>query len=58
VFPDCGGTISGPVQFVPGVPVVHCADENTESKVMMTINKYFFISSPGVYGMNAIASLL
>jgi hypothetical protein len=39
VFPDCGCTLSGPVQLVPGVPVVHCADENTESKVMMPINK-------------------
>jgi hypothetical protein len=46
LFPVCGCTLNGPLQFVPGVPVVHCANEIPDSRLSMTTSKQFFISSP------------
>jgi hypothetical protein len=58
LFPDCGCTLNGPVQFVPGVPVVHCAHEIPDSRLSMPANQKFFISSPDSYGITATVSLL
>jgi hypothetical protein len=48
LFPVCGCTLNGPLQFVPGVLVVHCADEIPDSRPNMTTTKQFFISSPDI----------
>jgi hypothetical protein len=47
-FPVCGCTFNGPLQAVPGLPVVHCAQETPDSTISKPTNKQFFISSPDV----------
>jgi hypothetical protein len=46
LFPLCGCTVNGPVQFVPEVPLAHCAHEIPDSKLSMTASQQFFILSP------------
>jgi len=38
LFPAGGCTLSGPLQFVPGLPVVHCADVIPDARPMVAIN--------------------
>lgn len=50
LFPLCGCTLNGPLQFVPGVPVAHCAHEIPDNRLSMTANQQFFILSPDFLG--------
>jgi hypothetical protein len=38
VFPAGGCTLSGPLQFVPGLPVTHCAHEIPDARHKVAIN--------------------
>jgi hypothetical protein len=58
LFPVCGCTLNGPLQFVPGVPVAHCAHEIPDHRTSMPNDKIFFMASPDLQGITATVSLL
>jgi hypothetical protein len=39
LFPGCGCTVSGPLQFVPGLPVAHCDQEVPDTVLKTAINR-------------------